>query len=95
LIKQQLSELTIAVEALALEKGALIRIKTKPVHALQDDFRRGLGGAFLVGILYPEDKLTTLSSGLEPGVECGTDTTNMEVASGARSKSGTDGHGLS
>ncbi len=95
LIKHLLSDLTIAVEALALEKGALIRIKTKPVHALQDDLCSSLGGAFLVGVLYPENKLTTLSSGLKPGVECGTDTTNMEVARRARGKSGTDGHGLS
>ena len=76
----------VAVKALGLVEGALVPVEAKPLHRLDDGVSRLLGGSDTVGILYPENELSSVVPCVKPGVQCGSCAADMKEARGARSE---------
>ncbi len=77
-------------EALRLEKRAFVPIELKPFEGLSDRFDRLGGRSFSVCILDPEDELATVMAGKEVVKEGGARSSNVEISSGAGSKTRAD-----
>ena len=98
LLHQQLSVLTIGVPALGLDIGshraAHIRTLVVVQVALGQSLVDKLSSAFylpgLVGVLNAQDKGASGIAGDEPGVQGGTQITDVHIARGRGGKTGTD-----
>ena len=90
--EQVVDHFVIAIETLGLVKGPFVVLQTEPGHALQDRVDRFRCGAFQIGILDTQHEFTTVLTGIEPGKERGTGTTDMQISGGTWGKTGTDCH---
>src|SRR5690606_11793430 len=66
LCEELLEHLAIALHALALVEGPLVRMEPKPLHPFENDSRRLVRGALTIGVLDAQDKHTAMPLGIEP-----------------------------
>src|SRR5690606_2762473 len=90
---QLFGHLAIALHAGGLVDGAFVVVQAQPVHRLEDGVDRGLGAALAVGVLDAQDELPAAAARLQPAVQRGAGTTDVQVAGGAGGEAGAAGHG--
>ena len=76
--------------ALGLAERALVPVKPKPLHAVEDDLDGLIGGTGLVRVLDPEDELSAVVAGEEPVEERGAYAANVQSAGRAWCKTDTN-----
>src|SRR5690606_40567649 len=81
-------DLAIAVEALRLVVGTLVRIEAEPGHAVEDRLDGLLRGALQVGVLDPQHEGALVVPGIGPGEERGAGPADVEVARRAGGEAG-------
>src|SRR5690606_37163872 len=88
---QLLGDLAVTVQALGLVDRTLVVVEPEPVHRLQDGVDRGLGAALAVRVLDPEDELAATAARLQPAVQRGAGTADVQVTGGAGGEAGAAG----
>src|SRR5690606_4832007 len=83
----------IAVEAMGLIDGALVVVQAQPVHGLEDRIDRGLRAALTVGVLDAQHELSAAMARLQPAVQRGACTADVQVAGGTGGETCAAGHG--
>src|SRR5690606_31329582 len=83
-----LGDLLVAIQALGLVDRAFVVVQAEPVHRLQDRIDRGLGAAFAVGVLDPQDELAAAAACLQPAVQRGARAADVQVAGGTGGETG-------
>jgi len=84
LLKQPIDHFLVTVETLGLEERPFVVLEAEPGHALEDGVDRFRGRAFKVGVLDAQNERAAMATGMKPGEERGTGTTDVEVAGRAR-----------
>lgn len=82
----------IAVKTFGLEIRAFIPVQIQPVHAIHNRVDSFLSGTLEIGVFDTQHKLTAKVAGKEPGIECGTGATDVQIAGRAWGKTGFDFH---
>ena len=88
-----LGHFAITLQPMGLVDRAFVVIQPQPGHRIQDGVDRRLGAALTVGVLDAQDEFAATAPGLQPAVQRGAGTADVQVTSGAGSKTGTTGHG--
>ena len=87
--------------ALALVVGAecaalfrtLVPVQSQPVHPVENRLPRLLRVPRLVGVLHPQHKYAAMFAGKQPVEQSRARASNVQIASGRRSKTSANGHG--
>src|SRR5690606_6013145 len=67
--------------------------QAQPVHRLQDRVDRRLGAALAVGVLDAQHELPAAVARLQPAVQRGARTADVQITGGTGGETGTAGHG--
>jgi hypothetical protein len=88
LAHQLLDDLAVPVEPLHLIERPFVVVEPEPVHRVEDRLRRCVGGPLRVGVLDAQDEFATMAAGIRPGEQCRAGATDVQIAGGARGRSG-------
>src|SRR5690606_15926807 len=91
-LEQVLGHLPVAIHAQGLVKRPLVVVQSKPAHAIEDGLHGRLGRTLAVGILDAQDEFTTTMARLQPAIERGARTADMQESGWTGGETGTYGH---
>ncbi len=91
-LEQILGRLPVTIHAQGLVERALVRGEAEPVHALDDRIDRHLGRTLAIGILDAQDEFTAAMPRLQPAVQRGARTADVQETGGTRGETGADSH---
>ena len=85
--------LAIAIHAARLIERTLVGLQAEPLHAVENDLRRLVGGALAVGVLDAQDERAAVTARVQPREQRRAHAADVQHAGRAGSETGTDGHG--
>ena len=85
--------LAIPIHAARLVERPSSCVQPEPLHAVEDDLRRLVGGALAIGVFDAQDERAAVAACIEPGEQRRAHAADVQHAGGTGSETGTDDHG--